>query len=98
MLLTIINKQSGLNKVWFILMLITFINTVIAENTMQQHSILTLFICASIATKGPLVADYFMGIVDDSPIIRWLVHSYVIGIPVIIAVVIFSLKLESKVV
>ena len=97
-MLSIIHKQAGLNKIWGILMLITFINTVIAENTTQQHSILTLFICASIAIKGPLVADYFMGLIDASPIIRWLVHSYVIGIPGIIAVVIFALKLESQVV
>ena len=86
-MLSAIRKRFSLNDVWIVLMIITFINTGIAENA-QPDAVLTVFVCASIAIKGPLVADYFMGLLDATPTVRWIIYSYVIGIPAMIGGVI----------
>lgn len=93
-MLSVINKTHILNGIWIILILITYINSVIADN-IRPDFILTLFVCISTAIKGSLVADYFMGLLHASPLVRWLIHFYVVSIPIVIATVIFFLNLQK---
>ncbi len=76
------NKR--INLFWFILVLLTLFATFIAE-TATPSTFIVLIICLTIALKGRLIADEFMGLREARPIIRYTILSYFILLPLFIS-------------
>lgn len=76
-------KMSKLDLAWIVLMLVTLLNTLVAESAQQSHFI-SAVICFSIAFKGRLVIDYFMELNEANDTIRQLVRSYFYFFPLLI--------------
>lgn len=81
----IMNKIKKLDIVWGGLMVITLLNTFVAETAQQNHFI-TGIICFSIAFKGRLVIDHFMELNNANSNIRNLVRSYFYFFPMLVFV------------
>ncbi|WP_206484273.1 cytochrome C oxidase subunit IV family protein [Thalassotalea sp. G2M2-11] len=78
-------KLSKLDLAWLILMVITLLNTLVAETVAQSHFI-TAVICFSIAFKGRLVIDHFMELNKANSTIKNLVRSYFYFFPMLVLV------------
>ncbi len=76
-------KFKKLDFIWFFLMVITLLNTLVAETVQQSHFI-TAVICFSIAFKGRLVIDYFMELNEANDSIRNLVRCYFYFFPMLV--------------
>lgn len=81
----LITEKNRINLFWIILIALTLFATFIAEAATPSHFIV-LVICFTIAIKGRLVIDEFMGLREAKPIIRYTIHSYFILLPVLISV------------
>ena len=83
--------QTPLTAVWLILISITALNTAMAESA-NPTTFITIIVCLTIAFKGPLVADHFMGLRDTNILVRGIVYSYVLIIPSVIALTVSILS------
>ncbi|NOQ79863.1 MAG: thiosulfate reductase [Gammaproteobacteria bacterium] len=79
-----ITEKNRINLFWGILVALTLFATFIAEAATPSHFIV-LVICFTIAIKGRLVIDEFMGLREAKPIIRYTILSYFILLPVFIS-------------
>lgn len=70
--------------VWLILITLTLATTFLGDNVMPGKAIIPL-ICLSVAWKGTLIADHFMGLKEVAPLWRWPVLAYATGMPFLIA-------------
>jgi len=78
-------EKNRINFYWIILLALTFFATFIAEAATPSNFIV-LVICFTISIKGRLVIDEFMGLREAKPIIRYIMHSYFILLPVFISI------------
>lgn len=75
--------KPRLTLIWAILVALTVISTSAAGNLLSGNTI-TVLVCLTVAIKGSLVADHFMGLRDAHPVARWSVQAYMIALPLII--------------
>jgi hypothetical protein len=76
-------KLNNLDITWIILMIITSLNTLIAE-TADPHFVITAIVCFSIAYKGRRIIDHFMELSHANQTIKKLMHSYFYVFPALI--------------
>ena len=79
-----LTDNNRINLFWLILVALTLFATFIAEAATPSNFIVVV-ICFTIAIKGRLVIDEFMGLREAKPIIRYTIHSYFILLPVFIS-------------
>ena len=79
-----LTDNNRINLFWLILVALTLFATFIAEAATLSNFIVVV-ICFTIAIKGRLVIDEFMGLREAKPIIRYTIHSYFILLPVFIS-------------
>jgi len=80
---------------WFLLMIITTANALIAE-TAEPSLAITAIICCSIAYKGRRIMDYFMELNHANKTIQFFMRSYFHVFPALIFLTdLFSEELVS---
>ena len=79
-------SERTLGAIWLLLMAITVINALIAE-TADANLFITLLVAASVALKGRLVVDHFMGLRDANRHMRFWMNAYFYVIPALIVIV-----------
>lgn len=72
-----------------VLILLTFISIWLAQSTIQQN-VLVLLVTLSVVIKGQLIVDTFMEFYQAPNKWRYLLLSYVVLVPLILAVIIYS--------
>jgi len=80
---TFISKLNAVDISWFILMLITSLNALVAE-TADKSLVITAIICFSIAYKGRRIIDYFMELNHANTTIQKLMRGYFYVFPALI--------------
>ena len=78
------HDPAWLKKVWLALMGLTLISALVAEQADPSLQIV-LAICAAVAIKGGLVVEWLMGLRSANKQIRWVMLSYFIILPPLIA-------------
>lgn len=79
-------KMKSIDIIWLLLMLITVINAVIAE-TADTNLFFIVVIAISVAFKGRMVVDEFMGLRHVNWKFRAAMHAYFYVIPLMIVYV-----------
>ena len=80
------DQERKLNIIWLLLMLITVMNALIAESS-QTGTAITVLIALSVAFKGHMVVDHFMGLKGANRYLRSLMNAYFYVIPAITIIV-----------
>ena len=78
-----LNSISALDFSWFLLMIITTANALVAE-TAEPSLAITALICGSIAYKGRRIMDYFMELNHANSTIQFFMRSYFHVFPALI--------------
>jgi len=79
-------SSKSLDIIWLLLMGITVMNAFIAENTTASAAI-TILVAISVAYKGRMVVDHFMGLKGANRHIRNWMNAYFYVIPAMIVFV-----------
>lgn len=82
-------SSKHLNTVWFSLILLTLVSAYIAESN-NITPILMIVVGLTVSLKGYLVIDYFMDLKHAPQILRRLIQSYLMIIPMFIVLVSIS--------
>lgn len=77
------SKLNALDISWFLLMLITLANALVAE-TADKSLLITAIICFSIAFKGRRIMDYFMELNHANKTIQLFMRGYFYVFPLLI--------------
>lgn len=72
-----------------VLILLTFMSIWLAQSTMQQN-VLVILVTLSVVVKGQLIVDTFMELYQAPNKWRYLLLSYVVLVPLILAIIIYS--------
>lgn len=72
-----------------VLLLLTFMSTWLAQSNMQP-SVLIVLVTLSVVVKGQLIVDTFMELYQAPNQWRYLLLSYVVLVPLILAIIIYS--------
>jgi len=84
------NSKASNNKtldiIWLTLMAITIINAMIAESTTTGAAI-TILVAISVAFKGKMVVDHFMGLKGANNYLRSWMNAYFYVIPAMFVIV-----------
>jgi len=86
--MTQVRKQ--LTVVWWVLVVLTLSSALIAERADPNVFIVTV-ICTAVAIKGSLVAEWLMGLRKTAGGPRWIILSYFILLPLVIALALTTL-------
>jgi len=84
-----ISNSKLLNSIWFSLMLLTLLSAYIAESDSIGPSLM-IVVGLTVSLKGYLVIDYFMDLRHAPQILRRLIQSYLMIIPMLIVLVSIS--------
>ena len=79
-------SSRALDYIWLLLMAITIMNAMIAESTTTGAAI-TVLIAISVAFKGHMVVDHFMGLKGANRYLRSWMNAYFYVIPAMIIIV-----------
>lgn len=71
-----------------VLILLTFISVWLAQSTIQQ-GLLVILVTLSVVVKGQLIVDTFMELYQAPNKWRYLLLSYVVLVPLILAIIIY---------
>jgi len=81
-----------LNNVHFsviILILLTLVSTLLAQSNLQTN-VVAILVTLSVVIKGQQIVDIFMELNRAQAKWRWLLLSYTILIPLVLAIIIYS--------
>lgn len=81
-----------LNNVHFsviILILLTLVSTFLAQSNIQTN-VVAILVTLSVVIKGQQIVDIFMELNRAQAKWRWLLLSYTILIPLVLAIIIYS--------
>ncbi|TWX72037.1 hypothetical protein ESZ36_02050 [Colwellia demingiae] len=81
-----------LNNVHFsviILILLTLVSTLLAQSNIQTN-VVAILVTLSVVIKGQQIVDIFMELNRAQAKWRWLLLSYTILIPLVLAIIIYS--------
>ena len=80
-------KLSKITLVWLVLIVLTLLTATQVESE-HLSTVAIILICAVVAIKGFLVIDHLMGLRHAPILFRWVMLSYFIMLPPLIAVLI----------
>ena len=81
-------KKYYLEVSWILLMAVTIMNAMIAESV-EPSLFITIFVAASVALKGHVVIEYFMGVKGADPALRIIMNAYFIVVPAMMIIIAF---------
>lgn len=82
------DKHLFLTVIWLLLMAITVLNAVIAEN-LPPTLWVTILVACSVCLKGGIVVEHFMGMSAARASFRVLMLAYFVVIPLLVVLVAF---------
>ncbi|MGD9661935.1 MAG: hypothetical protein AB7U63_11720 [Porticoccaceae bacterium] len=81
-----------LRNSWLLLLALTLLTSFFAES-LAVTGALALLICATISLKASQIIDNLMGLRQANPMIRGLIYSYFLLIPMMIGATVFYTKI-----
>jgi len=72
-----------------ILIVLTLVSTLLAQSN-NQTSIVAILVTLSVVIKGQQIVDIFMELKSAQAKWRWLLLSYVILVPLLLAIIIYT--------